>query len=205
MTRFHKVRILLRKLAIFLGILFVCPLCAIGQQPGKKSKFEVETIWPGIHFKFVRIERILDERLLVVVRIVATPQAPAAGTLIGVKPAAPAGATPEELRSGRYEPLPFSLESSVMIDDLTLKRFPALAPIFPPGQTYAPAAILTYLSPGRAEVLTLQFKVPPSALMAGAGTPEKQTVSLLLTNTKAPMTGIPIPSMEAKEFTVQRQ
>jgi hypothetical protein len=205
MKPFQKVGILLRKLAIGLAILFVCPLCAIAEQPGKKSKFEVETIWPGIHFKFVRIERMLDERLLVVVRIVATRQAPAAGTLIGVKPAAHAGATPEELRSGRYEPLPFSLESSVMIDDLTSKRFPALAPVFPPGQQYAPASILTYLSPGRAEVLTLQFKVPPSALIADGGTPEKQTVSLLLTNAKAPMTGIPIPSVESKEFTVQRQ
>jgi hypothetical protein len=180
-------------------------LCALAQQSGKKSKLEVETNWPGIHFKFVRIERILDERLLVVVRIVATPQAPVTGTLIGVKPPAPAGATPGELRSGRYEPLPFSLESSVMIDDVTLQRFPALAPIFPPGQKYAPASILTYLSPGRAEVLTLQFKVPPSALIADGGTPEKQTVSLLLTNAKAPMTRIPIPSVESKEFTVQRQ
>jgi len=205
MTPLQKVRILLGRLAICLGILFVCPLCAIPQQPGKKSKFEVETIWPGIHFKFVRIERILDERLLVVVRIVATPQAPIAGTLIGVKQPAPAGATPEELRSGRYEPLPFSLASSVMIDDFTLQRFPALAPVFPPGQRYAPAAILTYLSRGRAEVLTLQFKVPPSALIADGGTPEKQTVSLLLTNAKAPITGIPIPSVDAKEFTVQRQ
>ena len=201
---FQKAR-LLWTMVICLGIILICPLCAIAQQPGKKSKFEVETTWPGIRFKFVRIERILDERLLVVVRIVATPRAPVAGTLIGVKPPAPSGATPEELRSGRYEPLPFSLESSVMIDDLTLKRFPALAPIFPPGQNYAPAAILTYLSPGRAEILTLQFKVPPSALIADGGTAEKQTVSLLLTNAKAPMTGIPIPSVEGKEFTVQRQ
>jgi hypothetical protein len=91
------------------------------------------------------------------------------------------GATPEELHSGRYEPRPFSLASSVMIDDLTSQRFPALAPIFPSGKEYAPAEILTYLSPGRSEVLTLQFKVPSSALIADAGTSKKQTVSLLLT------------------------
>jgi hypothetical protein len=197
---FQKVRMPLCKLAIWLGIILVCPLCAIAQQSAKRSTFEVETTWPGIHFKFVRIERILDERLLVVVRIVATPQAPATGTLIGVKPSIPAGATPEEGRSGRYEPRPFSLASSVMIDDLTLQRFPALAPIFPPGKEYVPAEILAYLSPGRAEVMTLQFKVPP---VADSRAPEKQTVSLLLTNAKAPITAIPIPSADAKQFSVQ--
>ena len=193
----------LGKLAICLGIIFLSPLCALAQQPAKKSKFEVETAWSGIQFQFVKIERILDERLLVVVRIVATAQAPATGTLIGVKPLVPPGATLEDLRSGRYEPRPFSLASSVMIDDLTSQRFPALAPIFPPGKEYAPAEILAYLSPGRAEVMTLQFKVPPAALRADGPASEKQTVSLLLTNAKAPITAIPIPSVDTKEFSVQ--
>ena len=192
----------LGKLAICLGIIFLSPLCAIAQQPAKKSKFEVETAWSGIQFQLVKIERILDERLLVVVRIVATAQAPATGTLIGVKTPVLPGATLEDLRSG-YEPRPFSLASSVMIDDLTSQRFPALAPIFPPGKEYAPAEILAYLSPGRAEVLTLQFKVPPAALRADGPASEKQTVSLLLTNAKAPITGISLPSVDAKEFSVR--
>ena len=202
---FQKVRMPLCKLAIWLGIILVCPLCAIAQQPAKKSKFEVETTWPGIHFKFVRIERILDERLLIVVRIVATPKAPATGTFIGVKPLVPPGATPEELRSGRYEPRPFSLASSVMIDDLTSQRFPALAPISPPGKEYVPAEVFASLLPGRAEVLTLQFRAPPAPPLAVADNraPEKQTVSLLLTNAKAPITAIPIPSLDAKQFSAQ--
>jgi hypothetical protein len=201
----QKARMPLCAMVICLGIFLACPLCVIAQQPARKAKFDVETIWPGIHFKLVRIERILDERLLIVVRIVATPRAPVAGTLIAGKPTLPLGATVEDLRSERNEPRPFSLASSVLIDDLTLQRFPALAPVFPIDKEYAPGEMLGYLSPGRAEVLTLQFKVPPSALIADGGTPEKQTVSLLLTNAKAPMTGIPIPSVETKDFTVQRQ
>ena len=69
----------LRKWAIVLGIILSClwPLGANAQQPAKR--FEVETKWPGVHFKLVKIERILDERLLMVVLISATSKAPAEG------------------------------------------------------------------------------------------------------------------------------
>jgi hypothetical protein len=189
------------KFVVCLAMVVFCPLSGVAQQAAKKSKFEVETTWPGIHFKFVKIERILDERLLVVVRIVATPQAPASGTLIGVKPPVPAGTTSEELRSGGYEARPFSLASSVMIDDLTLQRFPALPPVFPPGREYAPSEILSYLRPGHAEVLTLQFKAPPPT---HRGAPGKQTVSFLLTNAKGPISGIPVPAPDAQQLSMNR-
>ncbi len=197
-------RIPLCKLALWLAVIFVSALHTVAEQPGKKSRFDVETTWPGIYFKLVKIERILDDRLLVVIRIVATPQAPATGTFIGVTPPIPAGTTPEELRSGRYESRPFSLASSIMIDDLTSQKFPTLAPIFPAGKEYAPAEIYASLVPGRAEIVTLQFKVPPAALNP-QGRPEKHTVTLLLTNAKAPLTGIPIPSLDVKEFGAQQQ
>ena len=193
------------KVAICLLTIFFSSFEAIAQKPARKSKFEVETNWPGILYNFVKVERILDDRLLMVIRIVATSQAPATGTLIGVKTSIPSDATLEDRRSGRYDSRPFSLASSVMIDDLTLQRFPALPPVFPPGKEYAPAEILAYLTPGRAAVLTLQFKVPPAALRADGPASEKQTVSLLLTNAKAPITGISLPSVDAKEFSVQRQ
>jgi hypothetical protein len=189
------------KLVICLSIIILlCPLTAFGQQSAKKSKFEVETNWPGIHFRLDHIERILDERLLVVVRIVATAKAPGAGTLVGIKPTLPADGTRDDRQPPTYELRPFSLASSVMIDDLTAQRFPALPPIFPPGREYAPSEILAHFPPGRAEVLTLQFKVPPTALRADSAS-EKQTISLLLTNAKAPMMGVPVPSADAKAFS----
>jgi hypothetical protein len=191
------------KLIICFSIALLFPLGAIAQQSAKKSKLEVETNWPGIQFRLNRIERILDERLLVVVQIVATAKAPAVGTLIGIKPSLPVDGTGEDRQSAMLELRPFSLASSVMIDDLTAQRFPALPPIFPPGREYAPSEILAHFSPGRAEVLTLQFKVPPAALRAGSAS-GKYTVSLLLTNAKGPISGIPIPPPAAQELSVQR-
>jgi hypothetical protein len=191
------------KLMISLSIILLCPLTAVGQQSAKKSKLEVETNWPGIHFRIERVERILDERLLVVVRIVATAKTPAEGTLVGIKPTGAAEGTSESRQSARSELRPFSLASSVMVDDLTAQRFPALPPIFPPGREYAPSDILAHFSPGRAEVLTLQFKVPPTALRADSAS-GKHTVSFLLTNAKGAISGIPVPPPDAQELSVQR-
>ena len=202
-TRALRGCLAVEKLVIGLAIVVLSPLGAIAQQSTKKSKFEVETNWPGIQFRLDRVERILDERLLVVIRIVATAKAPAAGTLIGIKPTVPADGTRGDGQRPTYELRPFSLASSVMIDDLTAQRFPALPPIFPPGREYAPSEILAHFTPGRAEVLTLQFKVPPTALRADSAS-EKHTVSLLLTSAKSPISGIPIPSAEAQELSMQR-
>ena len=202
-TRTLQGCVAVEKLVIGLFIILLCPLSVVAQQSAKKSKFEVETNWPGIQFRLDRVERILDERLLVVIRIVATAKAPATGTLIGVKPTVAADGTREDGQSATYELRPFSLASSVMIDDLTAQRFPALPPIFPPGREYAPSEILAHFPPGRAEVLTLQFKLPPASLRAGSAS-GKYTVSLLLTNAKGPISGIPIPPPAAQELSVQR-
>ena len=191
------------KLIICLSIILLCPLTAVGQQSAKKLKLEVETNWPGIQFRIDRMERILDERLLVVVRVVATAKAPAEGTLIGIKPTGAADGTREGRQSASYELRPFSLASSVMVDDLTAQRFPALPPIFPLGREYAPSEILAHFLPGRAEVLTLQFKVPPAAMRADSAS-GKQTVSFLLTNAKGPISGVPVPPPDAQELSVQR-
>jgi len=196
----------LRKCAIVLGFVVSCfsPLAANAQQPPKR--FEVETTWPGIHFKLVKVERILDERLLMVVLISATQKAPVKGTLIGIRPSVPGSATLEERRSGRYEAQPFSLASSVMVDDQTSQKFPALSPVAPPGKEYAAAQVFANLMPGHAEIMTLQFKVPQTSLnQAAEESPEKPTVSLLLTNAKAPMTGIPIPFSGAEDLSSRRR
>ena len=192
------------KLVICLCVVLLCPVTALGQQSAKKPNFDVETDWPGIHFRLDRVERILDDRLLVVVRIVATAKAPAAGTLIGIKPTLPAEGTHDNRQPPTYELRPFSLASSVMVDDLTTQKFSALPPIFPLGREYAPSEILANFLPGRAEVLTLQFKVPPAALRPDSGS-EKHTISLLLTNAKAPMMRVPVPSADKKVFTPSDQ
>ena len=51
--------------------------------------------------------------------------------------------------------------------------------------------------PKPAEHTIVELELRPS------GRTIKQTVSLLLTNAKAPITAIPIPSADAKQFSVQ--
>ena len=51
--------------------------------------------------------------------LVATAQAPAGGTLVGYPVPVPPGLTPNQIALGDYRPQPFSLASSVMIDDLS--------------------------------------------------------------------------------------
>ena len=152
---------------------------------------EVDTIWPGVRFQLTRVERIPANRLLVVVRLIATRQAPATGTFIGIKAQVPANVPREELFSSKYTPRPFSLASSQMVWDQTGQRYPALPPLAS-GPQYIPGAILTTLRPGQAEILTVQFAAPT----AYADEP-KQTVSFLFANAKGPITKVRIPPPEA--------
>jgi hypothetical protein len=161
--------------------------------PGSQSERfpEVETTWPGVRFQLFRIERNSLNRLVVAVRIVATDKAPPTGTFLGTKTPIPANASPVDIGMGVYDPKPFSLGASEMIDDETGRKYPVLPPIAPPGRTYLPGTIAKSLSPGQAEVLTIQFAIPPSP---SADENRKQTVSFLFPNAKAPITKVPIPT-----------
>jgi hypothetical protein len=178
-------------LACFIGFL-VLGFCAVQAQRHRDDSLgEVETNWPGIRYQLTRIERISSDRLLVVVRIVATQRAPASGTFIGIKAQVPANVPKEEVGSAKYAPRPFSLASSQMVGDQTGQRYPALPPIAS-GRQYIPGEILTTLRPGQAEVLTVQFAAPASLSSVGSSTP-KQTASFLFPNAKGPIGRITIP------------
>jgi hypothetical protein len=162
---------------------------------GEGNLGEVDTIWPGIRFQLVRVEHIPTNRLLAVIRILATPQAPASGTLIGTKVSVPPDATKQDLIEHRYAPRPFSLSASQMIHEQTEQRFPALPPAASARRSYVSSDILRTLFPGQAEILTLQFSLPPGVASVDNALP-KQTATFLLTNAKAPITKVPIPPRE---------
>jgi hypothetical protein len=151
---------------------------------------EVETNWPGVRFQLFRIERNSLNRLVVAVRIVATDKAPASGTFLGTKTPLPANASPIEIGMGVYDPKPFSLAASEMTDDGTGKKYFVLPPLAPAGMTYLPGTIAKSLLPGQAEILTVQFAIPPSP---PGNEPRKQTASFLFPNAKGPITKVPIP------------
>jgi hypothetical protein len=169
----------------FIGSLFA-------QQPRARAPSipTVETKWPGVNFAIYRVERIQDNRLLVWVRVIATSSAPPRGTILGERPPIPPSATKDDLATGRYNPRPFSLASSVMTDEQTQKKYSVLPPMVPPGKAYFPGELANGLRPGQAETLTIQFAAPPPP---EEGNSSKQTVSFSLPGAKGPIANVPVP------------
>jgi hypothetical protein len=156
-----------------------------------KNLGEVESKWPGILLAIARIERIEDNRLLVFVRVTATAKSSPSGTFLGMGRPIPAGANatdlpPEDLR-------PFSLNSTVMIDEQTQRKYDVLPPLAPPGKKYLPAGLANVLLPGEARTLSIQFASPPASPLIEGREPHKQTVSFLLTGAKGPIVRVPLP------------
>ena len=180
-------------LILLIVILSVGSLPLQAQKEGTRNLGEVETTWPGIRYQIFRIERMPPGRLLVGVRIVATPHAPPSGTLIGVSVPIPANAAKEDLLSGRYSPRPLSLGASEMIDEATEHKYQPLPPITLAGRASLPSVTLCTLRPGQAEVLSLQFAAPPVRPSPDQGT-NKQTVSFVFPNAKGPITNVPVPA-----------
>ncbi len=171
--------------------LAVWPASLIGAE--KMPPPEIAAEWPGVRFSVFRVERIPGDRLLVAVRIIASAGAPRQGTLLGTMPDVPAGVSADDLSSGRYDPKPYSLAASVMTDDATGRKYPALPPD-PAGKSYIPGEVLATLMPGNAEVLTVQFAAPPPPLDEnGVPLKTKQTISIQFPNAKGPVTKIIIP------------
>jgi hypothetical protein len=151
---------------------------------------EVETTWPGVRFQLFRIERIPLNRLVVAVRIFATDKAPRSGTFLGTRTRIPANANREDIGMGLYDPKPFSLAGAVMIDEQSGQKYAVLPSIAPVGKQYLPSATLASLMPGQAEMLTIQFAIPPSP---AGDEPQKQTASFLFPEAKGPIAKVQIP------------
>ncbi len=151
---------------------------------------EVESTWPGIVMQVIEVDRIAGNRLLVGVRLAATPNAPGT-TLIGTLPVVPPNATKEELAIG-FGPGAFSLEGSIMTEERTQEKYPTL-PANLAASGYRPSAIMASLAPREALILTIQFPAPPPPPPDENGKIPRQTISILLPKAKGPITRIVIP------------
>jgi hypothetical protein len=176
------------------GLILISGLHAQEYKASTKNRAEVETKWPGVIFTIPRLERIQGNRLLVVVRVIATSKAAASGTFLGTRPVIPPGTTKEELETNRYDGKPFSLASAVMTDEQTMQKYFVLPPVAPPGQRYFPGELSNSLRPGQAETLTMQFAAPPAPLSVEGEESAKQTVSFLLPSAKGPIANISVPA-----------
>ena len=164
------------------------------QKASTRNRAEVETKWSGVLFAISRLERIQDNRLLVVVRVIATSKAAPSGTFLGTRPVIPPGTSQDDLATGLYNAKPFSLVSAVMTHEQTQQKYPVLPPVAPPGRKYFPSELANGLLPGQAETLTIQFAAPPAPPPIEGGKPAKQTVSFLLPSAKGPIINVPIPA-----------
>jgi len=150
---------------------------------------EVAANWPGIRFQIFRLLKLTDERLLVQVKVYATPEANAGGTLIGIPVPIPKNATPVMIASGMYRPNPFSLRPAVMTDEQTKETFHTLPPLTT-GPQYVSADVVTTLHRGEGIMLTVQFPMPPPPPGQETG---RQTVSILLPGAKESVNGLSLP------------
>jgi hypothetical protein len=180
-------------LLFFLAIFSLPAWCSSPAPAGPDTPFAA-SVWPGIEMHVEEIDRIAGNRLLVVIRLWASPKAPPS-TQIGLPPIIPPD---EDKRKLPLIPRPFSLHGSTMIEDLTQQKYDML-PVSQTGPIYRSSAILSSLSSGQSIYLTIQFAVPPPPpVPPGAlGRPPKQTVTFWLTNAKGPITHVPLPPLES--------
>lgn len=156
-----------------------------------KAAYEVESNWPGVVMKVAEIKRIPEDRMVIVVRLVATQDAPR-DTLIGYQEKIPESATPEQVAFGLYTPSAFSLKASTVTDEQTGKTFEVAKPK-DDDIALAPTSIMSRLNRGRSLLLAVYFQIPPPLPLGADGKPPKHTFSLQLPNAKGLITKIPVP------------
>jgi hypothetical protein len=182
----------MKTLFMILAFAFVLSATVHAQHTGANLG-EAKMNLTGINCQITTIKRIPPNRLLVVVRLLATTETPPEGTLIGYTVTVPSlsKAGPP---TPHVDPTPFSLASSVMTDEKTKLTYPTLPPVAPPGKAYRPGVALGFLKPNQNLVLTLQFALPPPLPPDPAtGVSPQQTVSFMFTNAKGPITHVTLP------------
>jgi hypothetical protein len=180
--------LLLLTLALSLSILQA-------QQPaaGPSVLGEVATTWPGIDYQVTAIQRIAGDRLLVVVKLFATPQTPPDGIFIGINVTVPKNTSSlfQMADTGAYRPLPVSIDGAILTDDTSHQTYATLKPN-PSGQQYLSSQVIATLHPGEAQAMTIQFPIPPPP-PSNNGVVPKQTVSIQFPKAVGPITRIVIP------------
>ena len=190
---------------VFLAVSFLIPAARADESDlpapsaGTDTPFKVETDWPGIVYRLINISRIFDNRLMLIMRIEGTKEAPPGGTLLGTHGPLipiPTGNRNSPLKLMEIAPIPLSFAGAVLTDELTKNTFPQLPNKAPPGRGTFPSAVMGKIYPNRVMIFSIQFAVPPPppAPQPGQPAPGPQTLSLLLPHAKGPIVHIPLPA-----------
>jgi hypothetical protein len=184
--------------AVLFGFGIVC--CA--QESNKPTPvFDTETDWQGIHYQIVRVQRIMDNRLMVEIRILANKETAPRGVFLGtLAPPVPKKTTDADHFSGRFNSKPFSLEGAIMTDELSGTRYSPLSAVAPPGKAYYGNTTLKIFRPGDFQEMSIQFHAPPFPPPPPKGQkPTPQTLSFLLPKSKSPILHVPLPPLPPEE------
>jgi len=165
---------------------------------GTNTPFQVETDWPGIIYRLIYISRIFDNRLMLIVRIEGTKDAPVDGTLLGTPgPKIPMQASRNSpVKMVQLAPAPLAMTSAVLTDELTKNTFSQLPNKAPPGRGTFPSEVMGKMYPNRMMIFSIQFTVPPPPPPEPDQPPPPagpQTLSVLLPHAKGPIVHIPLP------------
>ena len=160
-------------------------MAALGQDnssdsSSKQGLGEIDTDWPGVHYRLLVFKRVPPNRLLLLLQLVGTKDAPATGVMIDA--AAPAIPGIKAHRSF------FSFATSTMTDTLSKISYPVLPSIAPPGHMYRPNELMATIRMGRSALVNIQFACPPPPPPPPEGEPpKKQFLLFAFPKGKSPM------------------
>ncbi len=173
---------------------FLILLVGLGHLWAAPPLAEVETIWPGVKFQVMNAQRIDPSHVLFTVRVTADRTA-RASVLVASRPALaiPDGASAEEIDSGKYEAIPFTLVGGKLTDEITGKVYESLSTL-PVAPFVGPNSALTNLDPGSAVQMAVYFSVPPPLPKNAEGVTPPQKVTIQFPKAAKPLTGFILPA-----------
>lgn len=179
---------------LFLSVFFVTTSLGLNAQtPAASPTPDAESKWPGVRFQIAKMERLDATHLLVGVRINVSASAPQI-TLVGYPP--PGGfksnPTQREMMSGKYEPKPYSLTISKLLDETTNVESTA-ADNLPAKPYFGLNTILDGLPPKSWMQMGVLFPVPPPQPPGPDGKIPPQLVTFLLPEAKTAIQHVSIP------------
>ena len=169
------------------------------ESPAEKLLGEVDTTLPGIQLVVTDILRVDASHAVVTVRVRGNEKQTGDSRVEEppLVPNPPANASPQELDDAKYHTQPFSLLSSVLVDEATGTKYKAMP--LPMGMPYrGPSQLRSSLEPGSWIQMSVCFAAPPPLPPGQDGKIPDQKITLLLSRAAKPLTGLLLPGTPTK-------
>ncbi len=169
------------------------------EPPATPPLGEVATSLPGINLVVTEIRRVDASHAIVVVRVKGDEKQTDNSRVEEPAdvPNPPSNISPEQLEDTKYQSKPFSLLSSVLVDEATGTKYKAMA--LPFGMPFlGPSLLRSSLEPGSWIQMAVCFAAPPPLPAGQDGKIPDQKISLLLSRATKPLSGLLLPGTSSK-------